>query len=883
MLTVLPAACIALGLLATQDGPDPALARLGRQMTYEAVRMFAMNEDQLLPEDIDLALQLAEQGARFQPDDADAWRVLLQGADAAEDHDRALMAIERLNVLDPADEMLVLRRLLATIDQLPTVEERVAAFESMLAPDRRAKLSRPLAARLALALSVLLDRSGDRDGMLEWLKESLALDPFYSAAADLALVELGPGAPTERVTELLIARSMANPANLEWLEQLSVYALARGAYVAATRILDLVVVGYGGIRSAPPTLAVDRALAAWGMGRTEECVSLLVARSRAAEAEVQLIDEEVEYYDTVVRPQAPSEEIQKKGDKERAARIARRRDVVRSLVDLASIRVLILQGANRPEALTQGVSELATWSEALAVAIGEAAPNDAPAAAAPRRDAAEIILFANGDLDLAEGLLTGSLALTPLPDAQAARLTGWRALREGRYSDAEAAFAPLVPDDRSASVGLALVRIANGDQRGAATLLLDVARAEPGRARSIWAYDRLATVLGTRAPLSNDAATIDRLVAAVPDAFDRLVSQPGRAVTLRLSPVQDSIGPADPILLNVQLTNSSGLPLALSPGGPISPEIAVPFTLTSVAAQRVLQNFTPPLLSFGGPIRMEPRTQTTARINLSRGVLENGALVNDLVSSLSLVDSVQILYIRAILNPAFAAIASRPGWMQPGMLGVESIPFYMNVVGLNTDETMGALLQALRQEPTDSDVVKAGVLLQQYLGWLEAKARIAIEKGLTTDPAQLAELDRSLGAINTQFPAETINSFSDALQLAFLGLTPAQRAWLVLSLPPAITLASSAGLAPLSWIVDAARNSTEPVVQVAALIRFTGLPPQNERIRWELPSQDPFVEQCAVSPDPLVRQVALLRQAIFRARDDQAVIQARGGAVPASP
>ncbi|MDI9404107.1 MAG: hypothetical protein QM516_09565, partial [Limnohabitans sp.] len=112
---------------------------------------------------------MIEQAVTLSPDNPFIWRVALDFGVTMEDGDAeaaALVrrALARLTQLDPDDEVIRLRRLLALVEQKQTVEERSATLSALLTQSSIAKIGPSVAARLAFDFALLLRRAGDQEG-----------------------------------------------------------------------------------------------------------------------------------------------------------------------------------------------------------------------------------------------------------------------------------------------------------------------------------------------------------------------------------------------------------------------------------------------------------------------------------------------------------------------------------------------------------------------------------------------------------------------------------------------------------------------------------------------------------------------------------------------
>ena len=80
-------------------------------------------------------------------------------------------ALEQVGRLDSSDDVIRLRRLNVAVDRHHTAEERIAAYEKILAEKNRDRLGPAVASRLALDLAFLNRRVGNTEAFADWLAQ----------------------------------------------------------------------------------------------------------------------------------------------------------------------------------------------------------------------------------------------------------------------------------------------------------------------------------------------------------------------------------------------------------------------------------------------------------------------------------------------------------------------------------------------------------------------------------------------------------------------------------------------------------------------------------------------------------------------------------------
>lgn len=256
-----------------------ASQRLGS--TLSAVAGEITGTRTILPQQLVLAFGIAEYATEVAPDSVVAWRRLLDVATVLRDEmpeaeAAARRAVETLVRLDPDDAVMRLRLVLDRVDQRPTAEERVEAYETLLEPANIDRLGTVAASRIAFDLGVLEMRIGELDAAATRIVEAVNLDPSYPQAAEMlaGLLRTASSTPLEEA-ELLAIAFTASPLDGVIARRLGQLVLAEGAYRTAADILDLALILTSADAPFLDDLTADRSLALWADGRAEEALELL--------------------------------------------------------------------------------------------------------------------------------------------------------------------------------------------------------------------------------------------------------------------------------------------------------------------------------------------------------------------------------------------------------------------------------------------------------------------------------------------------------------------------------------------------------------------------------------------------------------------------------
>ncbi len=785
------------------EGPSERLTeagrlRLARVLTRTSLDLLRLPEPTAT--DYEVALTLSEWSTELVPDWLDGWRVYLQIASVAESVDdrgaerlrNALSAIVRL---DPRDEVARLRLLSLAVDRYGTVEERVAAYERLLAPENLSRLGGPVASRLALELALLLYRNGDVEGFASRLAESVALDPAHPAATEMAA-----GFLRHRVNdavgeaELALTAAVANPANLDPLQTLAKLCLSNGAFAAAQRLYGIVLPLMQVQRQSMAEASAGLALSEWALGAAPTAVAIIDKRQRdldqLARAEARLQDPDFDW--------SQAEGIRVPPNRQ-----------------LSTLKAIILRSVDSPDAdAAVGEALLAMRMEADQIARGGNSMETSRGIAELALESVSMLLWLGADVENAVGMYEQLMESARIGSAASARIEGWIALRRGDAAKAIELLEPLVAVDAVSSIGLAQAYL-DLDRRGdAARQFLEIWRKQPGSALGVWSRDRLATLLGRPVPPSETAESLEALVRGLPRTYDRLLSDRERAVGLMVRPRKPSVGPLEPVEVDVEITNLTDLPLAISSAGPIDPNLAIIANATVSQLDRAVAS-QPLVVPISGVLRLGPRERLVVPVDLSLtafgDVLDRTAL------------SGSTLGCRALTN--FRPVSG--GALQPGPLGAKAEGSQIRVDGVRVSAGwVEDALAAIATPDGDADLV--------FMNLLAAV-------GAATDNAPEAPPEEF----------EALLRIWPVMQGAWEKLDPASRGWLLATFPTV----PSKGIAAL---VDRARASRDPLTVLGYLLG---------RVRS---ADDPILLEAIASDDPRLELVGdLVRSRLLEAASRQ--------------
>ncbi|MHC4909816.1 MAG: hypothetical protein ACYTF9_08880, partial [Planctomycetota bacterium] len=154
------------------------------------------------------------------------------------------------------------------------------------------------------------------------------------------------------------------------------------------------------------------------------------------------------------------------------------------------------------------------------------------------------------------------------------------------------------------------------------------------------AATQLFDLLGRQAPITDSARTLNELIDEIPAIFDRYASDARLCVSLRLRPVKSAFLPYEPIVVELDLLNTSPYPLAIDRNGPLRPQVVFEASIQVPAPGNsgggVIQ--APPLVvDIDRALSLRPREHLVVPIDLGRtymGAVFRGYATSGVVVSL---------------------------------------------------------------------------------------------------------------------------------------------------------------------------------------------------------------------------------------------------------
>lgn len=562
------------------------------------------------------AYELAVAASEADPDSLPAWRWLFDLSsnvigDFPEAEAARTKAIEAIVRLDPDDATMRLALLMNIVESRDTLKARIEGCESLLASGNIERLGRPAAARVALDLATYEAMAGRANDSLRHLTQAVTLDPTFPEAID-RLVGLAEGNLADPVDEagLLATAFTANPTDGVTARSLASLALQRGAYDAAASVFPSAI-RLSTQKSFLRDLTLDYAIAMWGAGRSAEALKLLTSLQTAErnrwEQAVKGSQDDVDQVkrDAAFAGPAPDVmllatviKLQSDPDASRSALISalftsfdfaiQRNEIDRRLWQERFEEASLASGSGldpdanaraeresrnanlRFDMIGSGLQADEAWARAW---FGWKPEPSADELETPRPTLEQLIDSAT--TPVGEGDEGGWQALT---ESQAVVVRGWMAISDEKYETARALLEPDQAVSVYAAAGIAMLNEIEGRTREAAAGYRDVYYGRPGELVGLWCRGRLGRILGLESvPEAPTAAPLAaRIKETLPSAVAAAIRDDANgAIAIEISPRSPRFQPFEAVLVDVKITNMTGLDLAIEEGGPIDPRLAI--------------------------------------------------------------------------------------------------------------------------------------------------------------------------------------------------------------------------------------------------------------------------------------------------------------------
>ena len=643
-------------------------------------------------EGINVGVALIETAAEISPHDSSVWRACIEMATISDNPEMHQRGVKELLRLFPNETPLQLARLRGAIDTLNTVSERAALYEKLLSPEGQKKLDRHVASRLAFDSAMLQRQLGDKQQFARWLAESVALDPYYTKATAVAVGFFGDeSADAYRRVELLAALMLANMRDVTTQVSLAELLMSFGAYESASRIYDIALTdNAGNPGEINNNLLSDMAMSHWGARDIESALKIIAARQRSDD----------EKFRKNIREQQP-----------RVTPLELARIHSPLAPKLATMKAAVYSELETEEAewsLRQALDSFA--STILVLENQPDTPNNKLLLKENYLRAAWISVWLGNLVEDSKRFVAIAESKTIVSQSEKDLIEGWISLRLGNLDSAEKTFLSLNEQNDTVLVGLASVRLAQGHKRESANIFLQVAKNSAGTLLGIWSRNQLEKIVGQQVIARADTPELESLIDAIPLAVDTYASNPTMTLNIRVKAESENVSPYQPILVEVEISNSGILPMEITQQGPIQPTVLLEVETQAVGA--IINNRVPIIIPIDRKLILQPRERLTVTIDLknywvgsvfnewpvSGGFLKFYAISNFLVrTAKNIQGNVQLVY-------------------EPSMLGSRSKLKEMRIEGIRpTDVWLEKAIAQVNEMDSPDDLISL-VLLTWVVG-----------------------------------------------------------------------------------------------------------------------------------------------------------------------
>lgn len=484
--------------------------------------------------------RMADKQVRFRRD-------RYRAAEAAGDSEAMLAAIKDWRAIDQNNLFVQKRQIDLYVAGMETADERLAYLNRIV--DAKS-VDNEVRSHAAMNIARLLLEQSRIQQAMEMLRKSLLLDGMNIEAMRLHWqISADRATPAQRL-DLLLAMLKANPASIDAV-------LLVAGELADANLVQQSLQWYGH---------------AAGMSRSIGGLAGMQAKDYAAELLIAGQDRSAAEITSRLLERAPGDPgawfltlLAEKGMQDRIGEV-RKNALIALLNRVETVRTQMgVKGATtRPLGSDDATMPNLSGDAAL---VKNAAPEIARDYMESVSDVIWFLLFYTDRPVDAQPMLQALAASGQADAALMSRLDGWYLLKSGKIEEARAKLAPLAEKDPLAGIGL--VKIYQKDT-ASATSAIDLAKKlvlrYPSRLIGAMVRTEVGTVAGDVPPDPATAPMIDALDRFPREMF-KIALQPQDFLSLRLVPLQVAHDFAEPILVEVELSNAQGVPVVLGPLG----------------------------------------------------------------------------------------------------------------------------------------------------------------------------------------------------------------------------------------------------------------------------------------------------------------------------
>ena len=783
-----------------------ASVRLSEEM-LRVTQMVSMSEP-LGTEAISAAVALITQASRLTPDDPTIWRAMVEVAQMADLPELRSHAIQELLRVTPSQSAVQLARLRDVIEHTNTVDQRMGVYEQIFSTDKKSELDSRVASRLAFDAAQLQRQRGDIIQFALWLRESVALDPSNPDSMSLAAGFFGDEtADVYSRAELLASTVLSNIRDITTKVTLAEYLMALGDYKDANALYEIILGdNAGNLGAIQHGLLADIVLSQWAVGDVVSAVNTLQERQIAV--------------DNLYRSTS-------QGDGSRLSPLAISRIHAPLVPKLGTVRAAIFAHHANPAVAAMALGSALDSIHTLSKVYESDGSERAMATVVELYlQAAWIGLWFGIDVATTHTFIQKIETITTIDPLEKRKLDGWIAFREGDLATAETILMEL-KDDPTAHAGLGLIYVVQGKDKAAANEFLAVARARCGTLLGVWSYKQLQRLVGSTFNIRPEVENLQNLMLEVIRTINAYVLDPRPPIDLRVIPLLRTYRPYEPILVNIEITNNTIVPITISKTGPLQPLLLIEARLE---ISNLSFEITPPIIiPIDQEISIAPRETIVIQTNLRQQWI--GGLINAFPvrgASLQLRSSINFVVSRTSKSSGDPILI-----YELGRLGLrhETDIFRVNGVRL-VDTWLKSAIESAKNVKTAEDL-SSFVLLTWVIG---DDVTIKTDRSLIPPPGEenvvwvetgerLALQDEAITTVLTEFPS----------------LGPISQAWIV---------STMSGDPSIEAIVRMMKEPESAIAQLAWIMRFASTTVPDEAL------DDPLLLAALSSDDQHVRDIA---------------------------
>ncbi len=609
LLTLLSTLLIAPGLHAQPDADTtPELSATPEGIAASGIARLALVDLRSVefPAEADFALaaDLLEIAHRHAPEDLEILRLLIEASGNAGRQSRVNDLTRTLVRLDPEDNVAWLRIATEAVNRSQSVDDRLRRLASLV---EQPQLHYAVRSRLALDGALLYREHGETELFAEWLALAIELDETNKDAAALAAQFYAVDTDPIGTLELLLNVLLADPFDVQLHREIVDRLMDAGAFQGASRFLvtTLRLNGYDNVETDPHLSSLSY-LVQWRLQGAEQVITELREYVEGARGKSIREIERATAADEPIDEILPPNEIFLPYDVE----------VLRLVAASATGDGVQLEYAQSEYASMQALEE-----EFLQGLEGEMDEDERLLLILERRtEAAWLRLWTDFDLEGATKWVEFLRGEGAMRAEALAVLEAWLLMRTGQVDDARTLLEQLDPADTRVRLGFAVLAELTDDMESAIGRYADLSRDEAGTVTGAWAGTTYNRLTGLPAPLPDEAAQMDAIVA--PDAvhgwLEALVNNPINVVSIQaVLADRDLVGLQEPVV-TITLQNVSPIPLGLGPDRAISSRIML-IPQVEVGVRRADGLNEAIVINAAQRLRLEPYGAVTLNVRPARG------------------------------------------------------------------------------------------------------------------------------------------------------------------------------------------------------------------------------------------------------------------------